>query len=322
MAGQVAARDFWSVVPSPYHVVALANGKGGVGKTSITANVAAILGNSGYRVLVVELDPQGNCARDYGLPVEAYDSLNDLIKANGEAHCASLLMPGSSTALPPLYVNVRENVDLIAGGMALGRVYKYFAANSREKMEDAIRGEIVALGRTYDIILIDAPPVDETAMDAVLRVAGTLIIPTRADFGSIDGLHVVAQRFIEAVDDNPVLRLGGVVVFGLGAASTKISGEVQEMVAKTIGTAAPVFQHAIRNSDAACWDSRKFGLLAHELEDETKRAQYKVNTRAASSKGLADDYEGLAGEFLDRINVLLQESQEEELELSEVGGGV
>lgn len=70
------------VVPTPWQVIALANGKGGVGKTSITANLAGLYGQGGFKVLLVELDPQGNLARDFGLPVAEFESINDLIDSN------------------------------------------------------------------------------------------------------------------------------------------------------------------------------------------------------------------------------------------------
>jgi len=320
------AATITSVVPSPYHAIAFANGKGGVGKTSLAANEAALFGNAGYRVLLVELDMQGNCARDFGLPVGEWETVEDLIAGNGEAHAAALMLPGAPSAPPPLYENVRTGVDLIAGGYALERIYKYFASNSAtQSLHTALIAEIVGLDRTYDLILIDAPPVDMTAMDAVLRVAGTVIVPIRADDASIDGLSVVARHFEAARQDNPALMLGGVVRFGLGSTSTRIAERVQKTVEEILGGAAPVFTNIIRHSDAATFDGRRHGLMAYELESASKVAQRDrlkllrsgalqagvkpqdnggVSTGAASSRGLAEDYEGLGMEILQRINEL------------------
>lgn len=309
-----------TIVASPYHVMVFANGKGGVGKTSLAANEAALFGGAGYRVLLVELDMQGNCARDFGLPVGEWETVEDLIASNGEAHAAALMLPGAPSAPPPFYENVRPGVDLIAGGYALERIYKYFASNAAsQKLHEALIAEIVSLKRSYDLILIDAPPVDMTAMDAVLRVAGTVIIPIRADDASIDGLSVVARRFEAARLDNPNLMLGGVVRFGLGSSSTRIAQKVRQTVADILGGTAPVFNHIIRHSDAATFDGRRHGLMAYELESASKIAQRRrlealraggemettgVSTGAASSAGLAEDYEGLAMEILQRINEL------------------
>jgi chromosome partitioning protein len=312
-----------SVVPTPWQVLAFANGKGGVGKTSTSANLAALYGQAGFRVLLVELDPQGNCARDFGLPVAEYESINDLIDANGEQHAAALIVK-SASAKPPLYVNVRPNVDLIAGGGGLRRIFNYFAANAKDSLADAIRREIIGLGRTYDLVLIDAPPIDLTALDAVLRVAGTVVIPVRADDASIDGLSTIAAQFGPALEENPSLRLGGVVRFGLGSRSTRVADRVFATIDGILGGVAPIFKSVIRHSDAGGFDARRHGLLAHELESASGEAKSKklaalrsgmkigddeVGTGSKTSKGLAEDYENLAEEVLSRVNQLIAEAQ-------------
>ena len=311
-----------SVVATPWQIVAFANGKGGVGKTSIAANLAGLYGQGGYRVLLVELDPQGNCARDFGLPVEEYESIKDLIDSNGEQHAASLMLK-SDSARPPLYENVRPGVDLIAGGGALQRIYNYFAANAKDKLEHAIQREILGLGKTYDLVLIDAPPIDVTALDAVLRVAGMIVIPVRADEGSIDGLSIIADLFGPAMTVNPALRLGGVVRFGVGSSATRVSKNVKDTVDEILGGSAPIFNSVIRHSDAAAYETRRHGLLAHELESAStpegrsilaalrsgiKLGSDEIGTGAKTSKGLAEDYENLAAEILARMNELTSEN--------------
>lgn len=305
-------------VRTPQRVIALVNGKGGVGKTSCTANLSGLYGLAGYHVLVVELDPQGNCARDFGLPVEEYESIKDLIDSNGEQHAASLMLK-SDSAKPPLYENVRPGVDLIAGGGALQRIYNYFAVNNKDKLDEAIQREILGLGKTYDLILIDAPPIDLTALDAVLRVAGTIVIPVRADEGSIDGLSIIADLFGPALAANPALRLGGVVRFGVGSSATRISKNVRDTIDEILGGAAPIFDAVIRHSDAAAYETRRHGLLAHELESASsaegrsilaalrsgvKLGSDEIGTGAKTSKGLAEDYENLSAEILVRVNEL------------------
>ncbi len=318
-----------SVVPSPFSVIALANGKGGVGKTSVTANLAGLFGLAGYKVLVVELDPQGNCARDYGLPVPEYESIKDVIDANGEQHAAALLLK-STSAPPPLYTEVRPNVDLIAGGGGLERIYKYYAANSKESLADAIRFVISSLGRAYDLILIDAPPVDITALEAVLRVAGTVIIPVKADDASIDGLSTIADLFGPAKQENPWLSLGGVVRFGIGSQATRVASRAKDTVEQILGGVAPIFDSIVRHSDSAMQDSRRHGLLAHELESASSDAKSKklaalrsgkklgddvVGTGAGTSKGLAEDYENLGEEVIVRMNELISASMAAEEEI-------
>lgn len=310
------------VVPTPWQVIALANGKGGVGKTSITANLAGLYGLGGFKVLLVELDPQGNLARDFGLPVAEYESINDLIEANGSQHAASLML-GSASAQPPLYEDVRPNVDLIAGGGELQRIFNYFGSNSKESLADAIRREILKLGRTYDLVLIDSPPIDLTALEAILQVAGTVVIPVRADDASIDGLSTIAGQFGSALLENPALRLGGVVRFGLGSRSTRVAERVLTTIEEILGGVAPIFTSIVRHSDSGGYEARRHGLLAHELESASTEAKGKrlaalkvgakvsgdeVGTGTGTSRGLAEDYENLAAEVLSRVNELISEN--------------
>ncbi|MBU8841247.1 ParA family protein [Mycolicibacterium goodii] len=312
-----------AVVPTPWQVIALANGKGGVGKTSITANLAGLYGQGGFRVLLLELDPQGNLARDFGLPVAEYETVNDLIDSNGSQHAAALLL-SSDTALPPLYENVRPNVDLIAGGGEMQRVFTFFSnENTNGNLAEAIRREILRLGRTYDLVLIDAPPIDLTALKAILRVAGTVIIPVRADDASIDGLSTIAGQFGAAQQDNPALRLGGVVRFGLGSRSTRVAERVQSTIEEILGGVAPIFDSIVRHSDSGGYDARRHGLLAYELESASTAAKGMrlaalkkgaklsgdlVGTGTGTSRGLAEDYENLAAEVLTRVNELISEN--------------
>ena len=311
-----------SVVPTPWQVVALANGKGGVGKTSITANLAGLYGQGGFKVLLVELDPQGNMARDFGLPVAEYESINDLIESNGSQHAASLLL-GTTSAQPPLYEHVRPNVDLIAGGGDLQRIFNYFASNTNESLAAAIRREILGLGRTYDLVLIDSPPIDLTALEAILRVAGTVVIPVRADDASIDGLSTIAGQFGPAQLENPALRLGGVVRFGLGSRSTRVAERVLSTIEEILDGVAPIFTSIVRHSDSGGYEARRHGLLAYELESASSEAKGKrlaalkagtklngdeVGTGTGTSRGLAEDYENLAAEVLSRVNALITDN--------------
>lgn len=176
-------------------VVAIANGKGGVGKTSLTAGLGGLIAAAGYRVLTVDADPQGNLRRDLG-----YAS------SDGQG-LASAIQMGS--ALKPIR-DVRENLDSIAGGVAL---YDVPAAHiSRMSRGQSLPGLGKALNEVrpnapahadYDLVLIDTPPGEPVLQDLVFGAADYLIIPTRSDDASLDGLVAVAGRFTNARTTNP-----------------------------------------------------------------------------------------------------------------------
>ncbi len=169
----------------------------------------------------------------------------------------------------------------------------------------------------YDLVLVDTPPGEPILQELVFASSDYLIIPTRSDDASLDGLVVVAQRFAAARALNPDLTLLGVVLFGVRAGSTRLIKRVRAALDDTLGGAAPVFATSIRYLESAAVDMRSRGLLPHELEqmhlkDKTKRINrlrkgVSVDTgdsllsRDSSASGLAADYADLAREMLAAI---------------------
>jgi len=286
-------------------VVAIANGKGGVGKTTLTAGLAGQFAAAGHRVLVVDTDPQGNLGRDLGYGPQDGSSLGLAI-----------------THGLPLEVSrgVRDRLDVVAGGPALWDVAAAFT--SRGARGASLPGLRPALDRVrpegadgdYDLVLIDTPPGEPILQELVFASSDYLIIPTRSDEASLDGLVVVAQRFAAARAVNPELTLLGVALFGVRAGSTRLITRVRTALDETLGGAAPVFDTSIRYLESAAVDMRSRGLLPHELEQEHRGAKTqritrlrqgrKIDTgdgllsRDSSAAGLAADYAGLAQEML------------------------
>lgn len=286
-------------------VVAIANGKGGVGKTTLTAGLAGQLASGGSRVLVVDTDPQANLARDLGY-------------AAGDGSNLSLAI----THGLPLEVirGVRDRLDVVAGGPALWDVGPAFTARgARGATLPGLKPALAKVapekkGADYDVVLVDTPPGEPILQELVFAAADFLIIPTRSDEASLDGLVVVAQRFAAARAVNPKLTLLGVVLFGVRAGSTRMQARVRSALQETLGDAAPVFPTSIRYLESAAVDMRSRGVLPHELtvlhrSDTRKRlsrlregtpadAGDTLLSRDSSAAGLAGDYAALADEVL------------------------
>ena len=286
-------------------VVAIANGKGGVGKTTLTAGLAGQLASGGSRVLVVDTDPQANLARDLGY-------------AAGDGSNLSLAI----THGLPLEVirGVRDRLDVVAGGPALWDVGPAFTARgARGATLPGLKPALAKVapekkGADYDVVLVDTPPGEPILQELVFAAADFLIIPTRSDEASLDGLVVVAQRFAAARAVNPQLTLLGVVLFGVRAGSTRMQARVRSALQETLGDAAPVFPTSIRYLESAAVDMRSRGVLPHELtelhrSDTGKRlsrlregtpadAGDTLLSRDSSAAGLAGDYAALADEVL------------------------
>jgi len=290
-------------------VVAIANGKGGVGKTTLTAGLAGQFAAAGLRVLVVDTDPQGNMGRDLGYGLQDGSSLGLAI-----------------THGLPVEVSrgVRDRLDVVAGGPALWDVAAAFTSRgARGASLPGLRPALDLLrpdgtDDDYDMVLIDTPPGEPILQELVFAASDYLIIPTRSDEASLDGLVVVAQRFAAARAVNPDLTLLGVALFGVRAGSTRLLGRVRSALTETLGGAAPVFSASIRYLESAAVDMRSRGLLPHELEqvhrgDKSQRIKrlrkgVKVDTgdsllsRDSSVAGLAGDYADLAKEMLAAID--------------------
>jgi cellulose biosynthesis protein BcsQ len=286
-------------------VVAIANGKGGVGKTTLTAGLAGQLASGGSRVLVVDTDPQANLARDLGY-------------AAGDGSNLSLAI----THGLPLEVirGVRDRLDVVAGGPALWDVGPAFTARgARGATLPGLKPALAKVapekkGADYDVVLVDTPPGEPILQELVFAAADFLIIPTRSDEASLDGLVVVAQRFAAARAVNPQLTLLGVVLFGVRAGSTRMQARVRSALQETLGDAAPVFPTSIRYLESAAVDMRSRGVLPHELTElhrsDTRKRLSRLRegtpadagdtllSRDSSAAGLAGDYAALADEVL------------------------
>jgi len=289
-------------------VVAIANGKGGVGKTTLTAGLAGQVAAAGFRVLVVDTDPQGNLGRDLGY-------------GSGDGSSLGLAI---THGLPVDVIRgVRDRLDVVPGGPSLWDVAPAFT--SRGARGQTLPGLRPALERLrpdgtdadYDLVLIDTPPGEPILQDLVFASSDYLIIPTRSDEASLDGLVVVAHRNAAVRAVKPDLTLLWVALFCVRAGSTRLITRVRSALQETLGGAAPVFSTSIRYLESAAVDMRSRGLLPHELaqihrEDKSQRISrlrqgVKVDTseallsRDSSAAGLAGDYADLAREVLGSI---------------------
>lgn len=280
--------------------VAVINGKGGVGKTSIVANVGGLLALAGYHVLLIDLDPQGNLGEDLGFTAVADD---------GEALARAVQFDGP---LEPM-LNIRPNLDVCCAGEHLDDLAAAMAGRIRRQGGDgalALARSLEPVSANYDVVLIDCPPGDALLQTLALAAARWVLVPTKTDASSRKGLREVARRFTDARQLNPQLALLGVVLFGVATGATRVKERARELVAADLGGAAPIFTASIRHVEAAATDARERGELAHELEQvaaagptwwQRRRGATAAPVIAASASSLAGDYQTLAQEVVAAI---------------------
>lgn len=283
----------------------IANGKGGVGKTSITANLAGVAALGGWRVLAIDLDPQGNLGSDLGYKQKGRGDEGDSL--------ARAVLEGAP--IEPLR-EVRPRLDVVPAG---AKTVDLEALLTSRRVADPARirdlgAALAPLTARYDLTLLDCPPATGVMVDAALAAARWLAIPVKFDDGSIDGLELMARHF-GAIRRafNPTLELMGVILFDFSTASTRIRQEVRATLDLELGGIAPVFETVIRKSERGAYDMRRRGLLAYEYEAAAIDSQRKVSVGerirssrqgnpveafSAAAGGLAEDYTNLANEIL------------------------
>lgn len=279
--------------------VAVTNGKGGVGKTSITANVAGLAAAAGYKVLAVDMDPQGNLGLDLGYRQSRTSD-------NGRGLFDSIVR---GEAVRPLRA-VRPGLDVVPGGNELESLADYLYAR-RTRGSGTYRALVDALqpvASSYHLVLIDTPPGERLLQMLALAATRWAVIPAKSDDGSMDGLERVARLFSLVRDGdehakpvNPDLELLGVVVFGVGTASRAIRRQARADVARELGDDELVFSAMIRHVEGPSRESRRRGLLVHELEAATARAAREDEDPHSTASGLASDYQYLTRELLERF---------------------
>jgi chromosome partitioning protein len=183
------------------HVIALANQKGGVGKTTTSVNLAACLAERGRHVLLVDFDPQANATSGLGTD-----------KQEGRSLYAAMLGQGKPEDM--IVSTSLKNLDLIPSEVNLAGCEIEVARSDRylHRLRDALQ-PLVETGR-YEFIIIDCPPSLGVLTMNALCASHALIMPIQCEYYALEGLSVMV-RLIEQLRSggaNPALEIEGIVM--------------------------------------------------------------------------------------------------------------
>jgi chromosome partitioning protein len=249
-------------------VIACANQKGGVGKTTTVVNLATYLALLEQRVLVVDLDPQGNATSGLGFDRSADGaSIYSALVERSDAH--SLVQPTQV-----------ERLDLVPSGrdLAGAEVELVGVAQRERKLNEAL----APLRDDYDFILLDCPPAVGLLTVNALTAADGVLVPIQCEYYALEGLSQLLAT-IDLVRDNlnPRLRLAGVLLTMYDARTT-LSADVAAEVRRHLGNRvfSTVVPRSVRLAEAPSYGR--------------PIARYSPDSRGAQS------YQALAAEVLER----------------------
>ncbi|EOS34595.1 MAG: ParA family protein [Lachnospiraceae bacterium] len=246
-------------------IIAIANQKGGVGKTTTSINLSACIAAKGKKVLVIDIDPQGNTTSGYGIEKnELENTIYELILGDCSIEDCILKEIFPNISILP------SNVNLAAAEIELIGV---------EKKEYILKNEVDWVKDRYDFIIIDCPPSLSLLTVNAMTTADAVLVPIQCEYYALEGLSQLIHT-INLVKErlNPSLDIDG-VVFTMYDSRTNLSAQVVENVKshlsqKVYGTLiprnirlaeAPSYGKPINMYDAKSAGSESYMSLADEV---------------------------------------------------------
>ena len=199
-------------------IISVINQKGGVGKTTTVINLAAGLSMKGKKILVIDLDPQGNATTGLGLSNNVSSEKTIYSVLNGNKKISEVIQQTSIS-----------NLNLISSNVDLSGLEVETAGDSRRafKLKDELSGILNDSRASYDYILIDCPPSLSLLTIMALVASNALVVPLQTEFFALEGLTQL-MKTIERIKSNlnPTLEIRGILLTMFDKRN-KLSGQVE-----------------------------------------------------------------------------------------------
>lgn len=245
--------------------IVIANQKGGVGKTTTAINLSASLAELGQKVLIIDMDPQGNTTSGVG------------VEKNEKEYTVYELLLGECSIEDSLVESVCENLTVVPSNINLAAAEIELIGT--ENKEFILRDAVASIKESYDYILIDCPPSLNVLTINAMCAADTVLVPIQCEYYALEGLSQLMHT-IELVRErlNPNLEIEG-VVFTMYDARTNLSLEVVENVKNNLDqniyktiiprnvrlAEAPSYGMPITKYDTKSSGAESYRMLAEEV---------------------------------------------------------
>ena len=245
-------------------IIAVTNQKGGVGKTTTSVNLAACLAEAGKKVLLVDIDPQGNASSGLGHAHEGGKTIYDVLI--GECSAAQAVVPTGYGTL-----------DLMPSGIELaGAEIELVGVDGREKL---LRSALLDIRGAYDYILVDCPPSLSLLTLNALTASDTVLIPIQCEYYALEGVGQLVNTIrLMKKRLNPSLTIEGILLTMYDSRTNLCAQVVQEvrghfakeafetMIPRNVRLSeAPSYGIPIHMYDGRCSGTKAYRDLAKEL---------------------------------------------------------
>jgi len=212
-------------------IISISNQKGGVGKTTTACNLAAGLKEKGYRVLSIDLDPQGNLGFSVGADMDMGATIYDVLKGDVKVRFA---------------IQKTETTDMIVSNILLSGIELEFTNTGREYL---LKEALQPILDHYDYVLVDTPPTLGILTINAFTASDAVIVPMLSDIFSLQGISQLSET-VERVKKycNPHLTISGILLTSYNA-QTHLAKEIRgtaQLISNDLNI--PLFDSCIRKS--------------------------------------------------------------------------